>query len=180
MVTKDELRSWARDATRPVDARSVSEKLVQHLRAFLDPAWTILTYQAMASEPNVANLGHPGPVFVTRTPPQGPLTVHNFACEFEQHPYGYSQPVEGSPEADPRQIDAVLVPGLTFSPDGARLGHGKGYYDRLLTSMRDDCLRIGVVFDGLVVDHLPTEDHDVPMTHLATETGVRVVKGSRD
>jgi len=117
---------------------------------------------------------------VTRTPPVGPLTIHDTSCEFEQHSYGYSQPVEGTPEADSNQIDAVLVPGLTFSPDGARLGHGKGYYDRLLASMRDDCLRIGIVFDNLVVDQLPTEDHDVPMTHLASETGVRTVSGSRD
>ena len=172
MVTKDELRKWARGEVQSADASTLSTELVRHLREHLDPGWAILTYQAMAFEPDLVTLAHPGPIFVTRTPRHGPLTIHDIACEFEKHPFGYSQPVEGSPEADPTRIDAVLVPGLAFSRDGARLGHGKGYYDRLLTSVRTDCLRIGIVFERHVVGHVPTEDHDIPMTHLATETGI--------
>jgi 5-formyltetrahydrofolate cyclo-ligase len=48
--------------------------------------------------------------------------------------------VWGIPEPDPErcrpvspgEIDFVLVPGVVFDPDGGRLGHGGGYYDRLL------------------------------------------------
>ena len=72
----------------------------------------------------------------------------------------------------------LLVPGS--HPDrtarrGHRLGYGKGYFDRLLPTLRPDAQRVGVTFAALLVAALPATDHDVPMTHLATEEGVREV-----
>ena len=43
--------------------------------------------------------------------------------------YGISEPAGGSPVA-PSQIEAVVVPGVAFTLDGARLGRGKGFYDK--------------------------------------------------
>ena len=173
--TKDEWRSWARDMIREIDVLLLSALIVDHLIRFLEPNWTVLTYKAMSHEPDLSKLLHPGRILVTRTPDTGPLTIHDASCEYEPHPFGYAQPVAGTPEVDLQSIDAVLVPGLAFTADGARLGHGKGHYDRLLASVRVDCLKIGIVFDELLADWLPAEDHDVSMTHLATEFGVRTV-----
>ena len=39
---------------------------------------------------------------------------------------------EPGKEVDPRELDLVMVPGVGFSRDGARMGNGQGYYDRLL------------------------------------------------
>jgi 5-formyltetrahydrofolate cyclo-ligase len=69
----------------------------------------------------------------------------------------------------------ALVPGMLFDRTGGRLGHGAGYYDRLLPGLGPTVPRVGVVPTALVVDALPCEAHDVPMTHLATEAGVRPV-----
>lgn len=175
MTTKDNVRLWARSEAREIDAVNASADIVTSLAAWLDPTATILTYRAMPGEADLAALAHPGRVLVTRTPKAGPLTVHSADVEHERHPYGYDQPVAGAAGVDPTEIDVALVPALTFSLDGARLGHGKGYYDRLLATVRPDCLRVGVMFDQLVVDSLPTEPHDISMTHLATESGVRAV-----
>ena len=72
--------------------------------------------------------------------------------------------------ADDR-IAAVLVPGLAFDRHGGRLGFGAGYYDRFLARLDFSVPRIGVS-DGFIVDRIPVESFDIPMTHLATEAGV--------
>ncbi|MEO7397908.1 MAG: 5-formyltetrahydrofolate cyclo-ligase, partial [Ilumatobacteraceae bacterium] len=42
---------------------------------------------------------------------------------------------------------------------GARLGHGRAYYDRFLAGLRAG--KIGACFDEQIVDDLPMEPHDV-------------------
>jgi 5-formyltetrahydrofolate cyclo-ligase len=66
------------------------------------------------------------------------------------------------------QLDVALVPGVGFTPDGHRLGRGRGYYDRLLAGVRG--LKCGVAFDLQVVDSLPFEPHDVCLDCLLTPT----------
>ena len=71
-------------------------------------------------------------------------------------------------DADPRLLDVVVVPGLAFTPSGARLGQGGGHFDRFLTRLGEGCLRIGVAFHEQVVAELPTADHDVAVDVVIT------------
>ena len=70
---------------------------------------------------------------------------------------------------DPAELDVVVVPGLAFTADGRRLGQGGGHYDRFLLRLRDDCVTIGAAFVEQLVGDLPTESHDVHLTHVATD-----------
>ena len=65
---------------------------------------------------------------------------------------------------------AWLIPGLAFSPDGARLGRGGGYYDRLLGLSSG--LRIGICLDCQLMLEIPVHEHDVRMHHIITETRI--------
>ena len=139
----------------------------------------ILFYRAMADELSLDGLadGLGWQRFaVTRTPGTGPLTLHPAIGAMEQHRYGFPQPTADAFELQPRHISLALVPGVAFDRLGTRLGHGVGYFDELLSRLPDDCPRVGVAPDELVFDRLPSEPHDVPMTHLATEDGVVAVK----
>lgn len=82
---------------------------------------------------------------------------------------------DGSPVA-PDRLDVVLVPGRLFDRRGIRLGRGGGHYDRFLPRLRPGVPAIGVTVDERIVEQLPAEAHDVPMTHLATGSGVRAVR----
>lgn len=67
------------------------------------------------------------------------------------------------------EIDLVLAPGLAFTLDGARLGRGGGYYDRLLAEPGLEARRIGVCFQTQIVGSLPLEEHDRRVDDVVTE-----------
>jgi 5-formyltetrahydrofolate cyclo-ligase len=71
----------------------------------------------------------------------------------------------------PREIDAVIVPGRAFDARGARLGRGKGYYDRLLGRLRPDSRRatVGVCFREQLVDCVAETRDDRRVAYVAAE-----------
>jgi 5-formyltetrahydrofolate cyclo-ligase len=79
-------------------------------------------------------------------------------------PFGVLEPdPQKCPAADPATADLIFVPGLAFTHDGARLGRGRGYYDRLLAALPNTTLRIGVCFRCQLIDSIPSEPHDEPV-----------------
>jgi len=64
------------------------------------------------------------------------------------------------PAFDPREAEMIFVPGLAFTGEGARLGRGRGFYDRLLAALPGQILRAGVCFASQIVDCIPSEAHD--------------------
>jgi 5-formyltetrahydrofolate cyclo-ligase len=68
--------------------------------------------------------------------------------------------------------DVLLVPALAVDRRGARLGQGGGSYDRALLRARPDALVVAVLFDGELLDSLPTEPHDQRVDAVATPTAV--------
>lgn len=72
----------------------------------------------------------------------------------------------------------VFVPGLAFNFEGARLGRGKGYYDRFLANLpagRDFTL-CGCCFTICVTKDIPINENDFFVNHLLTEYGFVSVK----
>ncbi|MQA32020.1 5-formyltetrahydrofolate cyclo-ligase [Modestobacter roseus] len=83
--------------------------------------------------------------------------------------YGLLEPV--GPRFGPSELataDVVVVPALAVSRAGVRLGRGGGYYDRALQHARPDALLVALVFDDELVDHLPAEPHDQPVSAVVT------------
>ena len=71
-------------------------------------------------------------------------------------------------------LSVVLTPGLAFGgSDGARLGRGKGHYDRLFADQRCNARRIGVAFDVQIISAVATEAHDAAMHELVSESAWR-------
>ena len=66
--------------------------------------------------------------------------------------------------------DVLIIPGLGFAQNGDRLGRGKGYFDRFLSNFKG--VKIGVCFDEQVFEKIPTDEHDVKLDYLITETNI--------
>ena len=63
------------------------------------------------------------------------------------------------------RIDMIIVPWLAFDNEGNRLWKWPGYYDRFL-SMYPASYKVWVCFTEQLIDHFPTQAHDVPMEKI--------------
>jgi len=81
-------------------------------------------------------------------------------------------------EIDPKDIDIFIVPGIAFDFAGNRLGHGGGFFDRLLKGIREEKNKkkeifiIGLTFNFQLVRKIPVEEQDIKMDFIVTEKEV--------
>jgi 5-formyltetrahydrofolate cyclo-ligase len=85
---------------------------------------------------------------------------------------GVREPVNGQP-IPLDLIDLVIVAGLGFTNDGHRIGRGMGFYDRFLAQPDFIGLSCGLAFEEQIVENLPVLDHDVALSMLCTNRGIR-------
>ena len=64
--------------------------------------------------------------------------------------------------------DLLFVPALAVDRSGNRLGRGKGYFDKELADF-SGVVVYAVVFDNEVLDHVPTEAHDMRVDGVVTQ-----------
>lgn len=72
-------------------------------------------------------------------------------------------------QADKKQIDLLIVPGIVFDRRGYRIGFGGGYYDRFLTDFAGETASLASVKQ--IVSRVPADAFDIPVKHLITENG---------
>ena len=78
--------------------------------------------------------------------------------------FGIAEPSPDCPIVPIEQIEFALVPGLAFDRTGARLGRGRGFYDRLLMGFLGFACGIGFRFQEY--REIPLEPHDRRMDHV--------------
>ena len=76
--------------------------------------------------------------------------------------------------------DVVLTPGLAVDRRGMRLGQGGGCYDRALGRVPVGTFTCTLLYDGELLDEVPTDAHDRPVTAVVTPSGLtRIAPGPR-
>ena len=69
---------------------------------------------------------------------------------------------------EPSEIDLIVVPGTAFTQAGARMGRGRGFYDKYLSQPGFRGVKVGVCYAHQLVGALPVEPHDVFMDYVIT------------
>ncbi len=73
-------------------------------------------------------------------------------------------PEEGMDLPEP---DLILVPCMAAAPNGIRLGHGAGYYDRFLSE--HPAQTVCLCFRALLRSDLPAEETDIPVDFVISD-----------
>ncbi len=107
------------------------------------------------------------PIIDTKHKHITPMLVHNLDEDLVAGPYGIQEPrFVKNRLVSCDDIDLSVVPGIAFDRDNHRLGRGAGYYDRFLARLSKDTPSIGLAFDFQIVNRLPRQEHDVPLTKV--------------
>lgn len=91
----------------------------------------------------------------------------NSLDELERGAYSIPEPRADAEVFSHRRHALCIVPALAFDRRGFRLGYGGGYYDKFLKGF--DGVSLGVTYDALIADKLPTGVYDVPVDVIITE-----------
>ena len=179
-ASKPEWRGWAaatRDRLPPVADGYLAP--LDLLLCALPRGSVVLGYRAFRSEPSLEALpgAYPRLVWaVTRARRDGELSLHPWASAVASGPLGFLEPPSGAPVIAPAAVRVALLPGLAFDASGARLGYGRGYFDRLLLRLDPEALTIGVTRSALVVERLPQDPWDVTVRRLLTDAGLQAAR----
>ena len=79
-----------------------------------------------------------------------------------------------TPDSDeewPGEPDLCITPGLGFTPDGRRIGYGRGYYDKWFAA-HPRSARVALCYECQIVDDMPVTDTDMRVHKIITEKRV--------
>jgi 5-formyltetrahydrofolate cyclo-ligase len=167
------------DDVRAAEARMLSE----HLEPVVSSGSTVCAYVPVGTEPGSVDmldmlLRRSGRVLlpIARTTGPGNKGMPLPLRWGEYRPgalvpglWGLLEPPEPAlPGSALAEAALVIVPALAVDRRGARLGRGRGFYDRSLDGRDPQARLVAMVRDVEFVDELPAEPHDVPMTHVIT------------
>lgn len=142
-------------------------------------AGTVAAYASTGTEPGTGALVYAlwkrgTYVLLPRLRPDGDLdwATYEGPDSLTAGPRGILQPVaEPRGTGAIRTADVVVVPALAVDRHGVRLGRGGGSYDRALTRVGPAILTVVPLYDGELLDAVPTESHDHPVRAVATPSG---------
>ena len=160
----------ARRARSAEDRRAAAVANGRHLLDALRGHAVVAAYLPLPSEPLAADLldalaGRGARVLLPVVRGPEPLDWVDHPSPTRPAALGIAEPT--GPRLGPaaiRAVTAVLVPALAVDRAGHRLGRGGGHYDRTLALMGDGPDRIAVLFDGELVDDVPTDLFDERVT----------------
>lgn len=152
--------------------RAIREKLRQ------DPRWQqarrVFIYVSMWDEPDTRvligeALAAGKQIYVPLCCPDRVMKAVRIRSLDELRPgtHDIPEPPSDNEAAAPGTLDLAVVPCLTATSVGARLGHGAGYYDRFLALHA--CPTLCLCYARLLADALPMDDNDVWMDTVLSD-----------
>ena len=182
---KKEARIKILSERRALDSQYIREASIKIAECFLDLAITthantVLLFYPIKNEPELLSIvkvlryhsvtvGFP--ISLTDSLSLDFRVVDDVA-DMSLGAYGICEPRQNARSIRISKNTLCVVPALAFDKSGYRLGYGKGYYDRFLSTFEG--ISVGVTFEKFVLDTLPRGEFDLPVDLIITEGGVMI------
>lgn len=186
-LKKDEVRAKYKENRRalaPEERASRDAKICEYARGLVSFRFAeyVLMYAATPDEIDIYDIARAAlakskkVAFPRCTPETHTMKYHIISSLDELAPdnYGIPEPPPTAPIYDPEGDTGsaiCFVPGLVYDRDGYRLGYGKGFYDRFLSSFAGSS--IGIVYSDFILPEVPRGRYDMKVDILLTEKGVK-------
>lgn len=140
-------------------------------------AKTVFCFVSMERELNTSTLldailADGKTLVVPRVLAMGKMALHPITSldTLKKSRFGIPEPAEDTPTVSPQDVDFTVVPCLSATLAGARLGRGGGFYDRFLADYTGNTAL--VCFHQLLLESVPMDSWDVPLPVVVTEKGI--------
>lgn len=170
-MLKNELRSLVRQRKRQFIQQQLGElslPIVARIKSLIRDSRAIVAYYSLNDEVDTHHLidemvKEGKIVYLPKVVSDTEMVLCRYTGRESLSPgcFGIMEP-QGPVMPPDTPFDVVLVPGMAFDAEGHRLGRGKGYYDRFLSSLPEPRpLLVGVCFDFQKVELVPTDSCDI-------------------
>ena len=183
-MRKAELRSFyqkKRNALSEAEYLQLNHRLCENFFAHIDLSFSKVVHTFIAIEkkrepntwPIIERIRREFPYIRLSVPRVNDQTgeLENFFLEglhqLETNTWGVPEPKQGIPTQS-EKIDMVIVPLLCFDKQGQRVGYGKGFYDKFLTQLRPECVRVGISLFPPETKIDDVDSFDVPLNYCVT------------
>lgn len=140
-------------------------------------AKTVFCFVSMERELNTSTLldgilADGKTLVVPRVLAMGKMALHPITSldTLKKSRFGIPEPAEDIPTVSPQDVDFTVVPCLSATLAGARLGRGGGFYDRFLADYTGNTAL--VCFHQLLSESVPMDSWDVQLPVVVTEKGI--------
>ncbi len=177
-----------RDAMSPAARTSASRAILEKVSALpqYGNAKVVLTYMGFGTEietqPFFERIIADGKIAVLPRVDRATQTLILHAArgmsELLTSKYGILEPGTDAPIVAITNVDFVLMPGVAFDRNGNRLGYGRGYYDKLVSTANQALMRVAAGFSCQIVGSVPVGPHDKKVDCIITEN--EIIKTTHD
>lgn len=174
-----------RKALAPETKAMWDEKISQRLASLVSVRYAdeILSFSPIAGEVNISGFNDYAmksgkDFYLPRCRENGEMDFHlvKNAEELENGSFSIKEPSADAPiwknENGKRAV--CIIPAMSYDKKGFRLGYGKGYYDRHLSSK--NTLKIGVCYTSFISDSIPRGRFDLSVDIIVTEKGIITIE----
>ena len=185
MNSKEELRAFMlqkRNSLTKAEVQSSSDIIMKHLFQSKEyqASTEVFTYVSYGCEVDTHklitdcyDLGKR--IFVPKVIGNGLMEFYQIHGLTELAPgtLGILEPKEGKAmKVQDLCAPLLILPGLAFDPSGNRLGFGGGYYDRYLSRLPKDAIKIALCYEFQVIPEVMTQPYDKTVDIIITEKNI--------